>query len=141
MDSLARLLVVRERSISEARDRLSQKGYEETTIDSTIERATRCGLLDDERFARGYIKSKLSRGWGQRRIEQEFYRFGIDTDSIEGYPDEFFSDDEQLERALIALRKHRSQSKNPRQAAYRYLVSKGYSSSIASNAIRTLESE
>ncbi|MDR1359219.1 MAG: RecX family transcriptional regulator [Coriobacteriales bacterium] len=139
MDSLAHLLRKRERSVQEARKRLREKGYEAEAVSCTVSRALACGLLDDERFARGYIKGKLSLGWGRRRIEQELYRFGIATKNIEGYPDAFFADDEQLEAALIASSKHRSRSKNPRQAAYRFLVSKGYSSSIASAALRMTE--
>lgn len=141
MDSLVRLLGTRERSTKEAHTRLAQKGYKESAISQAIERALACGLLDDQRFAQSLIKGKLSSGWGRRRIEQEFYRFGLSADAIEGYPHEFFNDEEQLERALKALRKHKSRSKNPRQASYRFLVGKGYSSEIASSALTLLESE
>ena len=140
MDSLARLLVVRERSLKEAQDRLLEKGYEEHTVASALDRALACGLLDDARFAQTYIKGKLSAGWGQKRIERELYRFGIATEMIDGYPDDFFCEDEQVEQALEALKKHRSRSKNPKQAAYRYLIGKGYSSSVASSAVRAASS-
>jgi regulatory protein len=135
MDALARLVAGRERSIKEALDRLTEKGFTPETTSCTIERAVACGLLDDQRFAQGFIKDKLSRGWGRRRIEQELYRFGIAKESIEGYPDDFFSEETQVEAALQALKKHRSRAKNPRQAAYQYLVGKGYSSDIAVAAI------
>lgn len=139
MDSLVRLLGVRERSVQEAQGRLAEKGYCESASSQAIERALACGLLDDERFAKVLIKSKLSAGWGRHRVEQALYRFGIDKESIPGYPDEFFAEEEQLERALAALKRHRSHAKNPRQAAYRYLVSKGYSSQVASVAVRAVD--
>ncbi len=141
MDSLARLLAVRERSVQEAQKRLLEKGYDEQAVTCAIKRALGCDLLDDQRFARGLIKGKLSSGWGQRRIEQELYRFGIRVTSIEGYPEEFFKEEEQLKRALHALERHRSRAKDPRGAAYRFLVSKGYSSDIASAALRAVETE
>lgn len=136
MDALARLLATRERSTSEAQKRLIEKGYTETAVEDTLKRAVSCGLLDDQRFAQDFIKTKLTAGWGARRIEQELYRFGISKDSIEGYPDAFYSNDDQLEKALVALKKHRSKSKNPRQAAYRYLAGRGFSHDVIHTALR-----
>lgn len=137
MDSLARLLATRQRSVHEAHVRLLKKGYDSQTIAHVLQRALACELLNDQRFARSFIKDKLAAGWGRRRVEQELHRFGITVEEIEGYPDEYFSEDEQLERALLALRRHHSQSKNPRQAAYRFLIGRGYSSDVASAAIRS----
>jgi len=136
MNALVRLVAARERSVQETRKRLLEKGYSQEASSCAVERALGCGLLDDQRFAQDLIKDRLSAGWGKRRIEADLYRFGIAKGEIEGYPEAFFSDDEQLEQALIALSKHRSRSKNPRQAAYNHLISKGYSSNIASAAIR-----
>ena len=141
MNALVRLLTARERSVQEARKRLLDKGYTRESSSHAIERALACGLLDDQRFAEGLIKDRLSAGWGRRRIDQDLYLFGIAKASIEGYPEAFFNEDDELEQALLALKHHRSRSKNPRQAAYRHLVSKGYSSDIASAAIRTLADE
>lgn len=141
MDYLARLLTSRERSCEEVRKRLLEKGYTEDTVSEVIERACACALLDDNRFAENYIKDKLALRWGKRRIERELFFFGIKTETIPGYPEEFFSESEQLENALAALERHHSRSKNPRQAAYRFLLSKGYSSSIASAALKQLEEQ
>jgi len=139
MKSLVRLLATRERSVQEAHNRLLQKGYSLESSSSAIERALACGLLDDQRFAVDLIKNRLSTGWGRHRIDQELYHFGIAKDTIEGYPEAFFTEEEQLEQALIALKRHRSRSKKPQQAAYRHLVARGFSSDIAAAAIKTLE--
>lgn len=136
MDSLARLVATRERSVREVETRLADKGYTEQTIAQAVERALACDLLDDTRFAEGYIKDKLRAGWGRKRIEQELYRFGIQAPELKGYPEAYFSEDEQLQTALQALERHHSRSKNLREARYRYLVSKGYSSDIVSQAVR-----
>jgi len=141
MNALVRLLSARERSVQEAHNRLLGKGYSSESSSNAVERALACGLLDDQRFAEGLIKDRLSSGWGRRRIEADLHLFGIVKESIEGYPEAFFNDDEQLEQALFALKRHRSRSKNPRQAAYRHLIGKGYSSDIASSAVRRLEDE
>ena len=141
MNSLARLLALRDRSVQEVRKRLSDKGFSAEATASAIERALDCGLLDDQRFAQDLIKDKLSLGWGRLRIDQELYRFGIAKTSIEGYPEAFFTEESELEQALKSLQRHHSRAKNPRQAAYSYLLGKGYSSSIAGAAIRTFERE
>ena len=139
MNSLVRLVAARERSVQESRKRLLEKGFNAEAASIAVERALGCGLLDDQRFAQGLIKDRLAAGWGRRRIDADLYRFGIAKDSVEGYPEAYFSDDEQLELALTALKRHRTRSKNPRQAAYQHLISKGYSSDIASAAVRTLD--
>ena len=141
MDSLVRLLAARERSEQEAHKRLTEKGYNPQSSSCAIKRALACGLLDDQRFARGFIKDKHAKGWGRYRIEQELYRFGIAKEGVEGYPDEFFSEEAELEQALLLLRQHHSRSKNPHQAAYRYLTAKGYSPTTATSAIKTLREE
>jgi len=136
MNALVRLVAARERSVQETNKRLLEKGYSQDATSSAVERALSCGLLDDQRFAKDLIKDRLAAGWGRRRIESDLYRFGINKGEVEGYPEAFFSDDEQLEQALLILKCHRTRSKNPRQAAYQYLVSKGYSSNVASIAVR-----
>lgn len=139
MDYLARLLSTRERSLQESQKRLLDKGYQEQVVSLVLERAQACGLLDDQRFAQGLIKDKLAAGWGTRRIEQELYRFGINKEFVEGYPEDFVTEEDQLQNALRALERHHSRSKNPQQAAYRYLISKGYSPDIVTAAIRAQE--
>lgn len=136
MDSLIRTLTARQRSVQDVRIRLEEKGYEQHAVSRAVERALASGLLDDDAFARRFIADRLSAGWGERRIEQELHRLGIAVESIEGYPDDFFSEDDRLERARLALSRHRTRSKNPRQAAYRFLLSRGYDPDTASAAVR-----
>lgn len=139
MDALARLVAARERSTHEVSTRLKDKGFDEDVVEQAVKRGCTCGLLDDERFARSYVKDKSNAGWGKRRIEQELYRYGLRLEVFAGYPEEFFCQDDELAHALKALERHHSRSKNPRQAAYRYLVGKGFSFEIASAAIKAHE--
>jgi regulatory protein len=141
MDSLVRLLSARERSVQEAHKRLAEKGFDSKASSEAVNRALDCGLLDDQRFAKRLIEVKIAAGWGEYRINQELYRFGIPKDSIEGYPEAFFAAEDQLERALQALKKHRSRAKNPRQAAFKYLISRGFDSEIAGAAVKARHSE
>jgi len=139
MNSLVRLLATRQRSVQETRKRLLEKGYSDESSSNAIDRALACGLLDDRRFAEDLIKDRLSSGWGKRRIEQELYHFGIAKDTVEGYPEAFISEEEQLEQALRILERYHTRSKNPQQSAYRHLVARGYSSDTAAAAVKTLK--
>ena len=72
-----KLLSYRWRSERELRDRLARRGVEASEIDETIERLSLEGWIDDERFAREYVRSRARRH-GRRRIGTDLRRFGID---------------------------------------------------------------
>lgn len=134
---IERLCCARERASSELRDRLAREGFSASTADAAVDRALACGLVDDLRFAEVLIRSRLSAGKGRKGIEAELERLGISASSVPGWPDEFpFDEDSELARALDALRRRPPRAKNKRDAAYRRLVQKGFSSSVAAAAAR-----
>ena len=55
---IERLLAVRDRSVTETRSRLQRDHYTERAIAESLERALRCGYLDDARFAEGFIRMR-----------------------------------------------------------------------------------
>ena len=136
MDYIALLLARREYSEYEVRSRLNDRGYTARTVAQAITRAVGCGLIDDQRFAQRFIKSKISAGIGKYRIEQELRLKGINAEGVEGYPEAFYSEVDELENALSVLSRFHTRSKNQYQAAFRHLVGKGYSSSLAQAALR-----
>lgn len=137
-DRIVRWTSNRFRSEADLRKRLLREGYTLEQIDEAIERAQRCLLIDDERFADVLVRSRVRAGKGKVGIESELRKEGIDPFSLPGWPEDYFSDDDEseLDRAVSFLDKHPTRSKNPRQAAYRKLLGKGYSSSIAGAASR-----
>ena len=61
--------------------KLIQKKYSAADADDVIRRLLDNGLLDDERFAEQYARSKmLSTGASKRRLTQDLYRKGIKGD-------------------------------------------------------------
>ncbi|WP_052241572.1 regulatory protein RecX [Berryella intestinalis] len=140
-DAFARLFRIvsnRDRSERDARRRLSDAGFSEEDVDRAVERARNAGILDDLRFADLLIRSRISQGRGRAGIERELADQGIDVDAVSGWPDEYFDDGRsELERALSLLDRKPPTAKNKREAAYRRLVGKGFSSSVASEAART----
>ena len=115
----------------EARERLQRAGYSSAAIEDVVERAVRGRLLDDGRFAETFIRTKISVGWGQGRIKRELARRGISAESIPGWPEEFFGQGEELERAWELVARKPVSEKNGYQKLVRFLVSRGFDYGIA----------
>lgn len=137
-DRIVSMTSKRFRSERDIRFRLERENYHQDEINSAVSRAVNCLLIDDMRYADVMIRSRIRAGKGRQGIESELRREGIEPDSLYGWPYDYFPEDgeDELERAVRFLQLHPSRSKNPRQSAYRKLVQKGYSASIASSASR-----
>jgi regulatory protein len=76
------LLAARPYSTQSLRRKLVQKEYSSEEVSSTIDRLTDNGLLNDERYAEQYARSKiLTTGASKRRLQQDLYRKGIKGDT------------------------------------------------------------
>lgn len=135
---ILRLSGIRERSVKELRDHLQKENFREGEIEDALERAQTCGLVDDFRFGEMLIVSRKSAGKGKQGIEYELEKNGIDANAIPGWPEEYFLNEEsEIEEAITFLTKKPPRAKNKREAAYRKLISRGYSSTVASRAVRS----
>ncbi|MDD4316410.1 MAG: regulatory protein RecX, partial [Clostridia bacterium] len=64
-----------------AAEKLRQKGFSSKAIQYALERAEEYALLDDENYARCYIRT-YSRSKGRRRLEYELKRQGVADEVI-----------------------------------------------------------
>ena len=167
-EKVTRLACSRERGSRELIDRLVRDGFSQEVAESAVQRALDCGLIDDTRYGAVLIRTRVSQGRGRKGIEDELERAGIAASDIPGWPEEFFSvddfdpfrvnanaeddvvgctfgsessDEQEIERALALLRRKPPRSKNVQASAYRKLVTKGYSTSVASAATRRFMEE
>lgn len=125
----------REYSSKEAADKLKQYGYSSSCAKRTVKRAQETRIINDKRFTESYIRSKVFAGWGPVRIERELSLRGIDASSLEGWPEAYFEDMSIQERAAELLSSKTIPSKNAYPKLVRYLVSRGYSMSVAKDAV------
>lgn len=134
---IERLLSVRDRSVMETMQRLQRDKFTERAIAESLERALRCGYLDDARFADGFIRSKLRASKGIDGIVRNLKNHGIDAYSIPEFPDAYIEEQgSQLENAIRLLKRKPPRAKNKRQAAYSKLIRNGFSSNVACSAVK-----
>lgn len=167
-EKVTRLACARERGSRELVDRLVRDGFSREVAKSAVQRALDCGLIDDVRYGSVLVRTRVAQGRGRKGIEDELDRAGIAASDIPGWPEEFFSvddfdpfrvnanaedgvvgcsfgcessDEQEIERALALLRRKPPRAKNIQASAYRKLVTKGYSTSVASVATRRFMEE
>jgi len=78
-----RFLKIRPRSIGELKEKLRLKGFSKDEIEITVLDLTASGLLDDRAFTKSWIRYRLARPFGFRRIIGELKDKGIDPQTIE----------------------------------------------------------
>ncbi|MDO4596567.1 MAG: regulatory protein RecX [Coriobacteriaceae bacterium] len=131
---LVEMLSRRDHSKAEAAKKLALYGYREEEIAPAIERACLLGYLDDARFASAFVRERISRGWGPRKIELELTSRGIDAREIPGYPDDYYDDEDLPDRAYRLLCKKNVPESRPREKLIRFLMGKGFSYDVSACA-------
>ena len=120
----------------EAQQRLMRDGFLPDIAEEAVAWACDHRFIDDGRYALFFIESKKRAGWGKRRIERELSARGVEVEGIEGYPEAFFDDDSDAERALKLLERKRVPEVRPYEKLVRFLVGKGFDYRCASEAVK-----
>lgn len=131
----------KERTESELRGWLAERGVDDGEIEEVIALLAEAGAIDDASFARRYADDKrLLAGWGPDRIARALAGRGVGLQHIEGA---LGGDDEsaQLERAtsLLLDRGMSCDTERERERALGLLVRRGYPLELAYDAVRAAE--
>lgn len=127
----------RERSSAYLRDRLIRDGFSPETAAEALERASRARVVDDRRYADALVRAKLACGRGLCDAEREIADLGISLSEVDAWAVHAQKGRaHEIERALAALRRRPPRAKRARDAAFRRLVSQGFSTDVASTASR-----
>ncbi len=128
----------RDHSAKELLLKLRQKGYKESA-EYAVEKLQKEGYVDDERFARMYVRELISiKKYGKRRVEQELYRKGVNREIISLVLEETDFDEDEL-YALIKRKyfRHLSDEKGIKKTVAA-LMRMGYSFSGIKSALNKI---
>lgn len=125
----------------EVRDKLKQKEYEENAIEYSIKFLKEYNFIDDNYYAKAFIRDKLS-SMGSQKIKYNLAQKGISKEIIEKELINIDKENEKniaLEMAkkkLEIIRKKETDKFKVSGKLYRYLISKGYDMSIVSDIVK-----
>jgi len=138
-----KLLSYKARSEQDIRDKMSKRGYSEKAIEEAIKYLRDQKYIDDEEFAKNYIRSSIiNKKLGYNRIKNELLQKKVEGKIVEAVFDELIDNDDEYERALeLAIKKRNTTYKNDDiQSAYRklggFLQRKGYSTDVVIKVLK-----
>ncbi|WP_400192457.1 regulatory protein RecX [Hymenobacter sp. B81] len=143
LQKIAAFCAYQERSHQEVASKLRSYGLDEDEAGEIMIRLVREKLLDDERFARSFVRGKYRlKKWGRRRIRQELKQRGLSEycikagmSEIDG--DEYYHNLRELLEKKNALEKEPNPHKR-RQKLTLYATAKGYEGEFIQDALREL---
>jgi regulatory protein len=138
---LLRRLSDRPRTRAELATALTRKGVPDGIATNLLDRFEEVGLVDDQEFARSWVKSRLSgRGLARRSLGAELRRKGVDAETVRTVLDEVDPDEEEAAARQLVRRKSRSMEGLDATVRMRRLTSmlarKGYPPGMAFRVAR-----
>lgn len=135
-------LSYRSRTEEEIRKKLRDAGCEDEVIGATVERLGTLGYLDDERFARDFVTSRIvRRSHGPLRVRRDLFRLGIDESVVEAAIAEVASRETLLDSAIsigmkyVARLDRERDDRKRRWKFVQYLLRRGFPADIAGEAV------
>ena len=93
----------------EMRDKMKRWGMDPEAQNRVVERLTKGRYIDNERYARAFVKDKVRYNkWGRRKVQQALWMKRIDDDIQQRVLDEI--DDEEYLKVLVPLLKQKRKS-------------------------------
>jgi regulatory protein len=134
-ESAFRLLGYRDRSRGELSGKLRDRGYPAEVAGAIAARLEELGVVDDQRFAASWVRSRAAQGMGARRIAGELAQKGVASETIDAALAQEASEDTQLQTAVHALRGKVATDPKHRDRLVRRLVAKGFDLRTAIHAV------
>ena len=138
-----RLLKFRPRTEFELRSKLKEKEFSSLIIDQTLIYFKNIDLVNDEKFAKGWLQSRLKKPFGLNRIKRELKAKGIDNILIQSVCADRPDQDEEVnaieELATRRLRQYRHLPPlKARQRLTAYLIRRGFRPSAVYKSLTKL---
>lgn len=130
-----RLLGYRERSVKELAKRLTDDGYPAAVAQAVTDRMSETGLVDDDRFAMAWARSRAAAGFGPKRVLRELAMKGVDPELSSAAVSAAYEGQEPVARARELLGSADTSTRAGRDRAIRKLLRRGYDIGIALKAV------
>ncbi len=137
---LAALCAQAEHCQREMRDKMYRWELDETVQNRVLDRLVRERFVDDERYARAFVKDKIRYNkWGRRKVQQALWQKGIDSEIQRKVLDEI-DEKEYLDILRPLLRQKRKSIKAQNdyelnQKLLRFALGRGYTFDIIRQCI------
>lgn len=145
VDSAARFLSYRPRSVDEVRRNLTGKSIDAPVVDAALERLTAMGYLDDAAFARFWVQNRTAfKPLGPGALRYELRRKGISDDDIEAVLEDVDPEAAAYQAAqsqLRRLRAARPDAKTFRTKLSSFLQRRGFNYGVINEVVRRLWDE
>ena len=136
-----RILNYRFNSEGELRRKLTAKKFERADIDATITRLRDEKWLDDARFAGAFVRTRIQKHVGPKRIERELHAAGVDRDVVKEAVAANDNEERQREdlkaayekRKRMLIRRHGEDYLDTREGRNKltgYLLKQGYDAAL-----------
>ncbi len=141
-DCAYRLLGYRPRSVKEISERLKKKGFAAGTIKKTVKYLSEINYLNDEDFARAWVRTRLQlRPVGLALLRYQLRQKGVASQTIERAfaecAGEYDESEAASELALSRRRRYRGLDRQKvKRRLYQYLRRRGFTQDAILEAIR-----
>lgn len=132
---LAALCAQAEHCQQEMRDKMRRWGVDEVAQDRVVDRLVKERYVDDERYARAFVKDKIRYNkWGRRKVQQALWQKHIDQEIQQQVLDEI-DEKEYLEVLCPLLKQKRKSTKaandyEMNQKLMRFALGRGFTFDI-----------
>ncbi len=140
-----KLLSYRIRSCKEMSDKLKSRGFSQDTIDEVIHDLKRIDYLDDYKFAKEFIESRLIHNpKGKKLLHYELLKKGLEESIIDELLHEQMPQrkEEDIAKTLaekIWQRKKNIEINKRKAQVYNYLIRRGFNNSCAMKILAELK--
>ena len=144
MNSAVRILANRDHSKYELKQKLRQRGFASKVIGTVMMECERLNYINDHRTAHVYISQLKRKCFGKRYIRMALKKKRLSSTAIENFLLENYPEADEHESAGKLLEKKRetfgreADLKKRRDKMYRFLYSRGFSTTVISDVIRHL---
>ena len=144
-NSALRIIEKSYKTEKEVRDKLILKGYEENSINKSIEFLKEYNFINDSNYTKAFISDKL-KSQGSQKIKYTLIQKGISKDKIEEELSNLNKENEKnialnlAKKKLDIIKKKENDNFKISGKLYRYLISKGYGYDVTSEVVKEVMS-